>query len=211
MPSLDLLAQRDGGSVERDPERSDLVVAGDGHRLPEVPLRHAPGRVLHPPEGSRHAPAHEEPDHDRHRERQERPGHHGRADQCSGLVDLAGRQREPEHRSRAAFSLEWNRHVQEVAADGRAPAHVAADPTGQRPAHLRALGVVLDLPHGVPVGLGQDPAVGPDHGDPPAEHPRVALGARLDRRRPRGAIARGRERVLEEASLGDEGPLEARH
>ena len=51
--ALDLLAERHGRPVERDPERRDLVVARDRHRLREVALGHAPGRV--PPSPGRAA------------------------------------------------------------------------------------------------------------------------------------------------------------
>ena len=196
--------------VERDPERGDLVRSRDGHRLREVALGHAPGGVLHPPEGPRHPPAHEEPDHHGHADGEDGAAGNGAADQRPRLVDVVGREREPEHRARPPLALERHRDVQEVAADGRAPADVAADLAGQRPADLRAAGVILDLADGLAVGFGQDGAVGGDDGHPGPEDPRVALGAPLEAGRAGRAVEQGREGVVEQARLGDERPLEPR-
>ena len=189
--TLDLLAKREGRPVERDPERGDLVRSGDGHRLREVALGHPAGRALHPPEGPRHPPAHEEPDHHGHADGEDGAAGNGTADERPGLVDVARRNREPEDRASPTVALDRHRDVQEVAPDGRAPADVAADLARQRPAHLRPAGMILDLADGLAIGFGQDGAVGADDGQTRPENPRIALGTSLEVRPTGRAVERG--------------------
>ena len=192
------------------PSAAISSVPRDGHRLREVALGHPAGGVLHPPEGPRHPPAHEEPDHHGHADGEDGAAGNGAADERPRLVDVVRREREPEDRARPALALDRHRDVQEVAPDGRAPADVAADLARQRPAHLRSAGVVLDLADGLAVGFGQDGAVGADDGHPRPEDPRVALGTSLEVGRTGRAVEQGHECVVEQARLGDERPLEPR-
>ena len=122
---------------------------------------------------------------------------------CVGTASRRTARRRPSRSDR-------HRDVQEVSSDGRAPADVAADLARQRPAHLRAAGVILDLADGLPVGFGQDDAVGADDGHPRPEDPRVALGTALEAGPTGRAVEQGQECVVEEPRVGDERPLEPR-
>ena len=192
---LDLLAEPGGEHVEGAAEGADLVRGVHGGAHGEVALAELAGDGLHLDHRARHPSRHEEADAERHREGQQPAHQHHPMHVFVGGGHLGERQGQPHYADDAVPIARGGGDIEQRRLERAADAQIAADPTGERCAHFRAVGVTLHTGEATRprVRLRHHTAVGPDQGHAGAGGARRPLGEGLPDRfrgRPAQEIAR---------------------
>ena len=210
---LDLLAETGGEHVERAPQHADLVGRAHRRAYREVALAQAPRDGLHLDHRPRHSRGDEEADAQGHRQRDHPADEHHLVDALVGGGHFRQGQGEPEDADDPIAFTHRERDIEERHVHRRAGAEVPSHLAAEGRAHLRTVAVVL---HGAEPArrrsrLGDDPAVGRDHGDTGARRPRHPVREDLQRGLPRPAAKQAPGFVVERAAHGGEARLEGLH
>ena len=181
---LDLLTEAGGEHVEGAAQRADLVGRAHGGAHGEVALAELAGDGLHLDHRPRHATRHEETDAQRHRQGQQPAHQHHAMHVLVGGGHLGQRQGEAQHADQPIAVAHRGGDVEERRLQRAAGAQVAAEPAGERGAHLGPLGMVLHSGEATRRGLrlGHHPTTGEDHRHPSPGGARRFLGEGLPRR-----------------------------